>query len=343
MITVCSPARADVVTLKNGDRLTASIVKSDGKDLTLRYFAGTITLPWREVDTLESTAPIHLILEDGRALLGSVTTSDGKLLIATVQAGPVTTTKTAVQTLRSQEEEAVYQADLERLRNPGLLDLWDGFLATGLSLTRGNSHNTTFDLGFSADRTTQKGRTVAHLTTLRDSTGASGVPTTTAHAIQGGLRHGIDISKKSYVFGFSEVEFDELRDLDLRFVLGGGWGYKVSNSKKSRFEVFFGGALNKEFFEMDIRRTSGEALIGEELEYNLSDIISFQQRLSLYPNLSETGNYRLNWDSSGVLKLNTWLSWEVTLSDRFLSNPITGHKKNDVLLTTGLRLSFSRE
>ena len=272
-----------------------------------------------------------------------MTTADGKLQVATAHAGLVTTTKTAVQTIRSQEEEAAYQADLKRLRNPGLLDLWDGFLDIGLSLTRGNSHNTTLDLGFSANRTTQRGRTVIHLATLRDSTGALGMTATTAHAIQGGLRHGVDITRKSYVFGFSELEFDELRDLDLRFVLGGGWGYKVSNSKKSRFEVFFGGALNKEFFEMDIRRTSGEALIGEELEYKFSDIISVQQRLSLYPNLSETGSYRLNWDSSGIIKLNTWLSWEVTLSDRFLSNPVIGHRKNDVLLTTGLRLSFSPE
>jgi Protein of unknown function, DUF481 len=123
----------------------------------------------------------------------------------------------------------------------------------------------------------------------------------------------------------------------------GGWGYKVSNSRKCRFEVFFGAALNKELFEMDIRRTSGEALIGEGLEYKFSDVTSVQQRLSLYPNLSEPGSYRLNWDSSAIVKLNTWLSWEVTLADRFLSNPIIGHKKNDVLLATGLRLSFSPE
>ena len=37
-----------------------------------------------------------------------------------------------------------------------------------------------------------------------------------------------------------------------------------------------------------------------------------------------------------------WLAWQLTLSDRYLSNPVPGTKKNDVLLTTGLRLTLAR-
>jgi hypothetical protein len=32
----------------------------------------------------------------------------------------------------------------------------------------------------------------------------------------------------------------------------------------------------------------------------------------------------------------------VTASDRFLSNPIPGRQKNDLLLTTGVRVNFAR-
>lgn len=34
-------------------------------------------------------------------------------------------------------------------------------------------------------------------------------------------------------------------------------------------------------------------------------------------------------------KLKAWLSWQVTYSDRNLSDPLPGLKKNDVLLSTG--------
>jgi len=36
------------------------------------------------------------------------------------------------------------------------------------------------------------------------------------------------------------------------------------------------------------------------------------------------------------------LGWHLTLSNRYLSNPLPGTKKNDVLFTTGIRLTFAR-
>jgi Protein of unknown function, DUF481 len=40
--------------------------------------------------------------------------------------------------------------------------------------------------------------------------------------------------------------------------------------------------------------------------------------------------------------LKSWLSWQVTYSDRYISNPLTGLKGNDVLLSTGLRVTFGK-
>lgn len=131
-------AYADQVILKNGDRLTGSVTKSDNKTLTLKYFSGTVVIPWEEIASIGSSAPLTLRLKDGQALTGPVATVDGKLEVQTAEAGQVTTTKQAVQVIRSKEEEAAYQAELERLRNPKLLDLWKGFLDAGLATTHRN-------------------------------------------------------------------------------------------------------------------------------------------------------------------------------------------------------------
>jgi hypothetical protein len=40
--------------------------------------------------------------------------------------------------------------------------------------------------------------------------------------------------------------------------------------------------------------------------------------------------------------LKNWLSWQITFSDRFLSDPLPGLKNNDLLLSTGVRLTFGR-
>jgi len=52
---------ADQVTLKNGDRQTGSIVKSDAKTLLIKTeFAGEVNVQWEAVSAMVSSQPLHL-------------------------------------------------------------------------------------------------------------------------------------------------------------------------------------------------------------------------------------------------------------------------------------------
>ena len=61
-----------------------------------------------------------------------------------------------------------------------------------------------------------------------------------------------------------------------------------------------------------------------------------------FVNLSDTGSYRVNFDLATVTALKKWLAWRVAISDRFLSNPVEGNQRNDLLISTGLRLTFTK-
>jgi hypothetical protein len=84
-------ARADQVVLKNGDRITGTIVKTDVKadDKTKTVlviktdFAGDIPVLWDSVASVVSGEPLHLQLKDGQTIVGPVTTSNDKLDVAT--------------------------------------------------------------------------------------------------------------------------------------------------------------------------------------------------------------------------------------------------------------------
>jgi hypothetical protein len=80
----------------------------------------------------------------------------GKLTVRTSDAGTVTIARDSIQSVRSKEEEDAYQLQLNRLRNPGLGDLWSGILDTALSLSRGNSDTAAYTVGFNAARTTTR-------------------------------------------------------------------------------------------------------------------------------------------------------------------------------------------
>jgi putative salt-induced outer membrane protein YdiY len=340
---ICRATMADEVTLKNGDRLTGSISTLDDKKLVIKTaYAGEVAIARDAIAKIESDQPLFFELSDGQTLVGTVTTVGEKLEVQTRDAGKVAVTYPTIRTIRSQAEQTRYTAEIERYRDPGLLDLWNGYVDLGLSLTRGNADTTSFTLGANAVRATKRDRTSVYFTSLYAANKTSGISVTTANAVRGGLRYELNLSERSFVFGFGDAESDEFQKLDLRMVLGGGFGYYVKKTERSQFQLFGGGSLNKEYFTDNTKRTSGEALFGEGFNTKLSDRVLFSERFTLFPNLSETGQFRATFDSSLVTKLSKWLDWHVSLSDRYLSNPVDFAKKNDVLLTTGLRLSFNR-
>lgn len=336
-------AMADQIMLKNGDRLTGTIVKSDGKTLTIKSeIVGTVSAPLDAVTQITSDQPLYLTLKDNQTLVGTVSTADGKLAISTSEAGTITVARDIIQTVRSKEEEQAYQTQLNRLRNPGLRDLWSGTVDTGLSLSHGNADTATFNFGFNAARTTTRDKISAYMTTLYARNSTAGTSVVTANAKRGGARYDLNLSSRAFAFGTGDLENDEFQKLDLRLTLGGGMGWHAKKTERTSFDVFGGGALNREYFSTGLNRSSGEVLIGEELTHKLSGRTSFKERAVLLPNMSETGEYRFNFDASAVTLLNTWLGWTLTFSDRYISNPVVGTKSNDLLLSTGLRVTFGR-
>ena len=70
---------ADQVTLKKGDRLTRTIVKSDGKTLLIKTeFAGEVSVPGDAMSAMVSSQPLPLALKDGQTIVGKVTAADNK-------------------------------------------------------------------------------------------------------------------------------------------------------------------------------------------------------------------------------------------------------------------------
>jgi putative salt-induced outer membrane protein YdiY len=337
---LATAALADQVTLANGDRLTGQIVKSDTKELTLKTdFAGAIKIQWSAISTLTSTAPLYVHLTSGDTLAGVVTTTEGKFQVATANTGTMAAAKDTVKAITSKEEEAAYEKEIERLRNPSLLDLWTGFVDTGLSLARGNSTTTTFNVGMNAARITPRDKITVYFNSLYSKNlGVLG-----ADADRGGIRYDANFASRNFAFGSTDLEYDKFQHLDFRGVFGGGLGRHVVKTDNTVFDLFGGGTLNKEFFSNNVSRTSGEIQMGDQLNHKVNKSVQITQSLVFFPNLSDTGAYRMNFDASAVTALKKWLGFHISLSDRYLSNPIqAGIKKNDFLITTGLRITFAK-
>ncbi len=331
---------ADQITLKNGDRISGTIISADTKALVIKTdYADAVAIKWDFVQQIESSQPLYVGTKGGQVIVGPVTTSDSKLTVATKESGSVAVAKADVTTLRDSDEQKKAEAALDRLQHPHLGDLWGGTFDTGVGLVRGNSDSTNFTFALNAVRASSRDKITLYTDSAFSRSAVNGVTSTTAQSIAGGVRYDLNLGEKAFGFGTLDLFNDRFQDLDLRTVIGAGGGIHAIKSKRTTFDVLFGGTFDREFFT-NFNRSSAEILVGESFTHKFLASSAFTESVFFYPNLSSTGNYRSTISLGLVTKLTKLLSWQTTFNDYDLSDPPPGKKSNDMLLSTGLRLSF---
>jgi len=332
------PLAADVVTLKNGDRITGKIVKKDGGKLTVKgELTGDVTVPWDAVTAVSSDQPLTVVLPGDRIIKGPISPTPEGIEVA---AGPerVTAPLAEVASIRNEAEQRTY----ERFLDPHVLDLWAGYFDLGFSLARGNARTNTFTNALNASRVTLSDKASIYFNQIYSTATIDGASAAAAEAIRGGWSYNKNAGSRLYASLFNDYEYDRFQNLDLRFVLGGGAGYTAIRSESTRFDLPFGFAYNHERFSTPLRRNSVEVFWGDDFTRKVNSKLSVRQSFRLFHKLSEEGATRMNFDLGAAAGINKWLSWQVTASDRYLSNPVAGRRRNDVLLTTGFRITFAR-
>ncbi len=331
-------AWADQVVLKNGDRVTGSIIKKDGKTITIKTDQfGVVTAAWDQVAAVTAEKPLNVVLPDGRTVQGTLATADGKVEVATKDA-KLSLAPAEVTTIRDAGEQTAF----ERLQKPGWLDLWAGTGSLGFAGTSGNAKTLTFTTGVNAARLTNTDKTSIYFNAIKASALANGKTSETAQAVRGGLGYDHNISPRMFVNIFNDYEYDKFQNLDLRFVLGGGLGYHAVQKERSRLDLLGGADYNRSSFSTPLIRNSAELYWGDEYSFKLTAATSLVQSFRMFNDLTNTGSYRVNFDSGATTKLTKWLNWNISISDRYLNRPAQDRKSNDFLYTTGLGITFAR-
>ena len=347
-----SAAFADQITLKNGDHLSGTIVKSDGKVLVLHTeFAGDVTLQFAAITQITADKPLHVALKNGQTVVGPITTSDGKLEVTPKTGAPVETPAESVVAIRNDADQLAY----EKALHPGLLEGWNGGANVGFSLTRGNSQTENLALAFTAARATKTDKLSLYTNAIY-GTNQLATPSTTANTEAGGIRYDHNVNPKMFGFVAADFSSNALQDLNLRSVGSVGVGYHAIKNDRTTLDLLAGGNFTDENYTQTITDTTvtpptittsklvhnfGALTLGEELTHKVGKTTVLTQKLYLYPNLTQTGEYRGTFDLGLVTKISKWLGWQNQFGDIYVSNPPSGTRQNDVVLTTGLNLSFA--
>jgi putative salt-induced outer membrane protein YdiY len=348
-VALSSTMFADQITLKNGDRLTGTILKSDGKTLVLHTdAAGDVTLQYDNIDTIKSETELHVGLKGGKTAIGSVTTTDGKLVITSKAAGTVEAPKEDVTLIR---DEQTY----ERSQHPGLMHGWNGGLDVGFSIARGNAQTENLALAFNAIHPTPKDKITLYASSINTKNDLA-TPSDVASLQQGGIRYDRDLRPRLFVFAGADFMANALQFLDLRAVYTGGFGFHVVKSEKTILNILGGVNYTHETYSNGplvigsippIYASYGKTnkfvalTLGEELTHKLGKGTVITENSYFYPDLQDTSQYRWILTVGTVTKISKWLGWQNQFGDIYVTNPPLTAKKNDVVFTTGLNIAFT--
>jgi len=342
---------ADQITLKNGDRLTGTVVKSDGTTVVIHTdSAGDVEIKLDAIQEIKTDKDLHVELKGGKTAVGPVTTTDGELNITT-SSGPVQVATSDITAMRNGDEQAAYEKKL----HPGLRHGWEGGVNVGFSVARGNSETESLSLAFNADHPTEHDKITMYASSINTTNNLT-TPSTVAALTQGGIRYDRDITKRLFVFVAADYMANVLQFLDLRQVYGGGLGVHVIKNDNTTLDVLGGLNYTHETYSNGNLIAAGPppvydsygvtnrflaATIGDEWDQKLGKSTTFTQTLGFFPDLQQTGEYRFTFNFGTVTKVNKWLGWQNQFGDIYVTNPPASAKKNDVVFTTGLNISFN--
>lgn len=311
------PAVADVIQMKNGDRISGKVSAMAGDKLTIRTSYGDMAVKWSEVASVATDATTEVMLDDKTLLSGKVSSdSDGTLNITSneiVQSAPIALTRVS------------YINPPANVSGRGLK--MSGRINAGAARTSGNTDTQNIHVdGEAVARGVNNRFTVGAMYNQAEDKGVE-----TANNTTGYMKYDQFFSKQWYGYVNGIVTEDAFKDLNLRTALGLGAGYQVFESPQTNLSVEGGLSYVNEDFIVAADNSYPAArwalnydhfLLGKTMQFfhkhefllglqDANDMLFLSQtglRVPLYKGVNATAQINYDWDKSpaaGASKTDT--------------------------------------
>ena len=215
---------------------------------------------------------------------------------------------------------------------------WKSQFQLGLSASAGNTDAQSFHAGIRSVRESESDKTTLN---AHYYYGASDGDRDTNKLTAGVLQDWLVPDSRWLYFAQGRYDFDEFQSWEHRLGAHGGVGYRLIDEDDLKLTLRGGGGVVKEFGSQneDLRP---EGLLGADLAWQISKRQSLTAATTVYPDLSEMGEYRAvsgaGW--SVLVDEESNMSLIVGLEHEYQSQTDPGIKKNDFRIVAGLQFDF---
>lgn len=317
----------DVVTFLNGDRLTGEVKSLERGKLRFKTAAtDTISIEWDDVAFLTSDQNIQVETERGNRHLGHLSiASNEKQVVVETDAGPIVFDTEGVVLMTPIEEKG--------------LDRIDGDISVGYNFSKA-SEVQQFQLGVDLDF-----RTETRIFALEVDAAQSD-----SEDNDSSQRQSLDLSytrlrpNRWLTGAVIRLDRNDELGLDLRTSAGIGGGRILRQTNNTTLQLTGGVQLSRENVSAGVSDEDTVEAFGsiswDWFRYDTPEL-DLSTNLNVFPNLSDSGRVRAEFDISLKWEMVEDLFWELSFYDSYDSDPIVlGAEKNDYGIATSLGWEF---
>ncbi|HYI93833.1 MAG TPA: DUF481 domain-containing protein [Bryobacteraceae bacterium] len=327
--------KTDVLVLKNGDRITCEVKKLDSGvlEVGIDYVDGTISIDWRKVARLESSAMFLIKLQNGSTYAGKVVTPESL---------PGTAETFEIQQIQVVEPVSMPRSEVVSMTQTSVsfLQRFDGDVALGSQYSKGNStnqYNVSSDIDYEEINWGARARYNSNLSS------SSGAETATRNQTD---LSAIRLLRRSNYFLTGSVGYlqSSVQGIEGQITLGFGLGVYLKNTDRVRLTLLGGPGWQRTAYtssetEQAVQKI-GVFLISSSLEAFRFKKMRLAATANVIPAVTDTGRVFINSNVSYYLKLFGKLNWNFSVYGNFDSRPPGELSGSDYGTSTGLSWSF---
>jgi hypothetical protein len=299
--------KTDIVTLRNGDRVTGEIVSLEYGILGIKTNdMGTISIEWHAIQAISSKYSFFVERIGGTRYYGTINTDAAGQFVVGAQGQDATNIPLTDVTRLSQVESGFWQ----RI---------SGSLAVGYNFTK-SSDISVGSVNFNSFYRAPGNEASLRVSALRTKSPDSG----STDRDQIAYVHRFLRPSKNYWLALSSLERNEELGIEGRLQLGGAVGWPFMQRAEAEINGILGAALTQEWAtgEED-SQSSIEGVLGAEwriFRFSKPET-SLNSSLVLYPSLTESGRYRSELNITLTRELIEDLTFDLSYYNSYDSDP----------------------
>lgn len=332
-IFVCQAQEGAVIFhLRNGDRITGRILSETADAVTISTsIAGAISLQKSEIERREPVKPAEMPAIAPAPAAGALPSPTPKA------DEPKSTPKPAEVSpsdpVAAAKPEPAFLGGARKF-----IAEWVGELRLGMNLGFSTKDRQTYTGRFKATHTRDE------LKNILDYNASYGriEGVLSDNQMDGSWKTEYDFgeNRRFHVYNAVGAGYDEIQQIDLRYDVGPGFGYKWLTRTNLVLKTEIGGNYQEQLFADDTRKTRYALRFAEDLTWQISNKLKLDEKFEFFPKFDDISDYRFRVEGNLSYLLRDNLTLNLTVIDIYDTAAPAGVSRNDLQIRSSLGIKF---